>query len=58
MLRISEISNSNNIVILKLEGKIIDLWVAELEKQCTQYYSDPARGRPGPLRFHRFSGER
>ena len=37
MLRISEMSNSNNIVILKLEGKIVDLWVAELEKQCTQY---------------------
>jgi len=37
MLRISEISNSNNIVILKLEGKIVDLWVAELEKQCSKY---------------------
>ena len=37
MLKISEISNSNNIVILKLEGKIIDLWVTELKKQCTEY---------------------
>jgi len=37
MLRISEMSNSNNIVILKLEGKIVDLWVAELEKQCSKY---------------------
>jgi len=37
MLRISEISNSNNIVILKLEGKVIDLWVTEFEKQCTKY---------------------
>ncbi|MGI9534806.1 MAG: STAS domain-containing protein [Thermodesulfobacteriota bacterium] len=35
MLRISEISNSKNEVILKLDGKIIDLWVAELERICT-----------------------
>lgn len=37
MLKISEISNSNNIIILKLEGKVVDLWVAELETQCKKY---------------------
>ncbi len=37
MLRISEISNSNKEVILKLEGKVVGLWVAELEKECAKY---------------------
>ena len=37
MLRITEISNSNNKVVLKLEGKIVDLWVAEFEKECMKY---------------------
>jgi len=41
MLRISEISNLNNLVILKLEGKIVDLWVTELETQCEKYLGLP-----------------
>ena len=37
MLRISEISNSNKEVILKLEGKIIDSWIEVLENECAKY---------------------
>ena len=37
MMRITEISNLDNLAVLKLEGKIIDMWVDELEKECTRY---------------------
>jgi len=36
-MRITEISNLDNLAVLKLEGKIVDMWVAELEKECTRY---------------------
>ncbi len=40
MLKISEISDSNNTMILKLEGKITNQWVAVLEKHVAKYIQD------------------
>jgi len=47
MLKISQLEPVNHAVILRLEGRVVGPWVAELQKSCEEVL---AEGRP--LRLH------
>lgn len=40
MLRISEVSLSDEAAVLRLEGRVMGLWVAEVRKCCEQLLAD------------------
>lgn len=39
MLRITETSKDEKTVTLRLDGKVVDVWVSDLERQCL-YHKD------------------
>ncbi len=40
MLRISQIGPANHAVVLRLEGRVVGPWVAELQKSCEEVLSE------------------
>jgi anti-anti-sigma regulatory factor len=44
MLRITELSKDDKSVTLRLEGKVIDMWIPELERICL-YHRDEKNKR-------------
>ena len=43
MLKISEAGKENNSVTLKLEGRVVDEWVGELQKNCDPLLGNGSR---------------
>ena len=43
MLKITETSEDEKMVTLRLDGKVIDAWVSDLEKLCLHYRNEKNR---------------